>query len=48
MRYLLAIFIGCLTACASSQVNVDFDSCESRGIIDNVLVARCKKVKNLD
>jgi hypothetical protein len=36
-----------LTGCASSRVNVDFDSCQSRGVLDGVKVSSCETVKNV-
>lgn len=34
-----------ITGCASSRVNVDMDSCQSRGVIDGIKIFSCDQVK---
>lgn len=41
--FILIVAFLALSACASSKVNVDYDSCSERGKLDGVHVYRCNK-----
>lgn len=45
--FLMVLSILLLQSCAASLVNVDFDTCQQRGVLDGVKVAQCKQVKNV-
>lgn len=44
MKTLILILLVLISGCATSQQNVDLDSCVPRGTIDGIHVARCKPV----
>ena len=41
MKYLFLILI-CLSGCSGMRVTVDKGSCEDRGIIDGIVIQKCK------
>ena len=43
--YILFLLLLSLSACASSRVNVDLESCQDRGKIDGIRVGSCEPVK---
>lgn len=45
--FALVVFGVSIFGCANAQVNVDFDSCQQRGVLDGVKVAQCKEAKNV-
>jgi type IV pilus biogenesis protein CpaD/CtpE len=46
MRTVLAVIaLVVMAGCASARVNVDLDSCETRGQIDGIRVGSCQPVK---
>ena len=46
MKYFISIlFLLTIAGCSTSRVNVDTDSCQSRGVIDGIKVGSCEVVK---